>query len=467
MNPETLHTTVGDVGADALAYTAGQDAVLDLALLEADCLGTAAHVLMLSKMRVKPPILTAADAELVLRELARIAELARKGRFAIRLEDQDAHLAVERALTRRLGDLGKKIHTGRSRNDQVALDLRLYSKVNLLALMQETAALAEEWLVFARQHRTLPMVGRTHMQPAMPSSVGLWASAWTEGLLEDLQVLRCANDLNDRCPLGAAASFGVPLPIDRRLTSRLLGFREPIHNVLHANNARGKLEAMILTATHQVMLSLSRMAQDLIIFTMPEFGYFTLPHDLCTGSSIMPQKNNPDVLELLRARTAVSGACLARVQEIVRALPSGYNRDVQETKAPLMEGFELARSGVRVMRSLVRGLRPEPAALRNAFTPAVFATDHALELVARGMPFRDAYRLVKKNLHELANQDADHALARKRHLGAPAGLDFNLLQRRVKAVASYAQRQTLRHEQVMADLLPLSAAKTRTLRRKI
>ncbi len=452
MKQAVLQTTVGQIDARALAYTAGRDAELDMAILEADCQGTAAHVIMLSRMKIKPPVVTTAEARRVIGELARIAGLARKGRFPIRLADQDAHLAVERELTRRLGDLGKKVHTGRSRNDQVAVDLRLFAKVRLLEVMRETARLADLWLRFAARHRRLPMVGRTHMQPAMPSSVGLWASAWTESLLEDLSLLQCAADLNDRSPLGSAAGYGVPLPVDRRLTAGLLGFREPVHNVLHAGNARGKLESVILSATHQVMLSLSRMAQDMIVFTMPEFGYFTLPRELCTGSSIMPQKNNPDVLELVRARAASSGACLSRVLEVVRALPGGYNRDVQEAKAPFMEGLEMACSSVCVMQAIVRGLKPAPAALRAAFTPAVFATDHALELVANGMPFRDAYKHVKANLDELRRQSPDLALEKKFSPGASAGLDFTLLGSRLRAVAARVRRDAGRHERAMAAL---------------
>lgn len=454
MKKRACQTTVGRIAEEALEYTAGRDAELDLALLEADCHGTAAHVVMLSSMSLKPPVLTKHEAAQVLRELSGIAHSSRQGRFTIRLEDQDAHMAVERALTERLGDLGKKVHTGRSRNDQVAVDLRLYTRTRLLKLMLEVAGLAREWLGFARKHRRLPMVGRTHMQPAMPSSAGLWASAWSESLLDDLAALRCAHDLNNQCPLGSAAGYGVPLPLDRKLVSKLLGFREPVHNVLHANNARGKLESLVLSASHQVMLSLSRMAQDLILFSMPEFGYFILPQDLCTGSSIMPQKNNPDVLELVRARAATSFACLSIVLETVRALPSGYNRDVQETKAPLMEGLKIARSSVRIMTTMVRGLCPVPEAMRRAFMPEVFATDRALDLVADGMPFRDAYRHVKEHLGELAGENPDKAVARKQHLGAPAGLDFAMLDRRIKDSAAFAARETKKYDRAMAALLP-------------
>ncbi len=297
------------------------------------------------------------------------------------------------------------------------------------------------------------MVGRTHMQPAMPSSVGLWASAWAESLLDDLALLRTAYELNDRCPLGSAASYGVPLPIDRRLTSDLLGFAAPVHNVLHANQARGKLESVILAALGQAMLTLSRLAQDLILFSMPEFGYFRLPGEFTTGSSIMPQKRNPDVPELLRAKAAKVLAYANLVAEIVRAAPSGYNRDLQETKAPFMEGFELAISSLRILNPLVAGLEVDAAALRRGFGPEVYATDRALELVAQGLPFRDAYHQVKANLDQLAGYDPDAALAAKRHLGAPLGLDFKALAGQARAAARWAAGERKRYAAKRAALL--------------
>ena len=446
-------TTVGEVDAEVLAYTAGQDRVLDLALVEADCFGTAAHVSMLARLPVKPALLTPADARAVVAELRGIVAAAAAGQFKISLEDQDVHLAVERRLTEKLGDLGKRVHVCRSRNDQVATDLRLYAKTRLLDAADAAAALAGTLIAFAKKHAKVPMVGRTHMQPAMPSSVGLWASAWAESLLDDLALLRTAYELNDRCPLGSAASYGVPLPIDRRLTSDLLGFAAPVHNVLHANQARGKLESIILSALGQAMLTLSRLAQDLILFSMPEFGYFRLPAEFTTGSSIMPQKRNPDVPELLRAKAAKVLAYANLVAEIVRAAPSGYNRDLQETKAPFMEGFELAISSLRILNPLVAGLEVDAAALRRGFGPEVYATDRALELVAQGMPFRDAYHQVKANLDQLAGYDPDDALAAKRHLGAPLGLDFKALAGQARAAARWAAGERKRYAAKRAALL--------------
>ena len=434
-------TTVGEIDSEVLDFTAGQDVQLDLALVKADCLGTAAHVTMLSRMPVKPPVISPADCRKVIVALRGIVAQSKKGAFKITLTDQDVHLAVERMLTSKLGDLGKKVHTGRSRNDQVAVDLRLYAKEELLGAIDEAASLAAVLIAFAGKHAADPMVGRTHMQPAMPSSVGLWASAHAESLLDDVALLMTAYELNDQCPLGSAASYGAPLPLDRQLVSDLLGFSRPVHNVLYANNARGKLESVILMAMSQVMLTLSRLAQDLMLFTMPEFGYFTLPAAFCTGSSIMPQKRNPDVLELVRGKAAKVMSSVSCVAELIRGAPSGYNRDLQEAKGPFMKGIHMTRASLRVMKRLMAGTGVNRKAVLAGFSPDVFATDRALELVAGGMPFRDAYHHVKQHLDELKQMNPYQAIARKTHLGATAGLDFPGMGARAAEAMKFAEEE--------------------------
>ncbi|HBA85851.1 MAG TPA: argininosuccinate lyase [Verrucomicrobia bacterium] len=434
-------TTVGVIDSEVLAFTAGRDCILDRALIEADCMGSAAHVTMLSRMPLKPRLFSEKERRQVIAGLVEIMQRAAQGKFEITLDDQDVHLAVERTLTEQLGDLGKKVHTGRSRNDQVALDLRLYGKDQLLGTILEAAELADGLTRVARRHAADPMVGRTHMQPAMPSSVGLWAAAFSESLLDDIALLINAFELNDQSPLGSAASYGVPLPLDRQLVSDLLGFSRPVHNVLYANNARGKLESIVLNAMSQVMLTLSRLAQDLILFSMPEFAYFSLPDSCCTGSSIMPQKKNPDVLELIRAKTSKVIAFSLAVQEIVKASPSGYNRDIQEAKEPFMDGISTARSSLRIMSQLVEGLKVNREKLLAGFTPDVFATDYALERVAGGMPFRDAYHYVKEHLDELEALDPYKAIAQKTHLGGTAGMDFDLLDRRISGAILFVAEE--------------------------
>ncbi len=444
---------VGSVHPQVLAFTAGKDVVLDHALIEVDCLGSAAHVTMLTALKVSPRLFSADECRAVIDALLGVIRRARAGRFRVLPADQDVHLAVERALTNELGDLGRRIHTARSRNDQVALDLRLYGKVRLFDLMGDVGELARVLLRVARRHRMTPMVGRTHLQPAMPSSVGVWASAHAESLLDDLALLRGAFAMNDRCPLGSAAGYGVPLAIDRALTARLLGFEAPIHNVLYASTARGKCESVILNAASQVMLSVGRLAEDMILYMMPEFGYFTLPHEYCTGSSIMPQKNNPDVFELVRARSAKVLALAGWTAGVLKGLPSGYSRDLQETKEPFMEGLDVTAEAVRVLALVMARLQVHPDRLRAGFSAGVYAADRALELVAQGVSFRDAYDRVKANLDTLACADPDAAIAKKVHEGAPAGLDLDGLMRRASHEIGLVVRQRRRYNVALSRLL--------------
>jgi len=444
-------TTVGTINKEVLSFTAGRDVELDINLIQADCIGTAAHVTMLSKMT--PSIITEAECKKVIKELKAIIALAVDGKFKIRLADQDVHLAVERTLTEKLGDLGKKVHTCRSRNDQVAVDLRLYAREEILGTLEEAVALISALLAFGKKHQKVPMVGRTHMQPGMPSSVGLWASAHAESLLDDCVLLVSAYELNDQCPLGSAAGYGVPLAIDRELVSDLLGFHCPVHNVLYAGNARGKNESIVLGAMSQVMLTLSRMAQDLMLFTMPEFGYFTLPDELTTGSSIMPQKKNADVIELVRARASRVKACELAVYDLIKGSPSGYNRDLQDAKEPFMEGITMTRACLRVLSPFVQAIQVNKDKLLAGFTPDVFATDRALELVGEGMAFRDAYHYVKENLGELGKINPSKAILQKTHLGAPLGIDWALLKERVGAVAGVVSDERSFIEQTIQKLL--------------
>ncbi len=450
-------TIVGSIASEVLEFTAGRDAVLDAVLVEADCIGSAAHVTMLASMPLKPPLFSSEDRDRVVRELVNVVRMAREGKFRIRSADQDVHMAVERHITKHLGDLGKRMHTARSRNDQVAADLRLYAREQLIGTMGEAAELASALVRWGKKHRKIPMVGRTHLQPAMPSSVGLWATAHAEALLDDLTLLEAAYTFNDQCPLGSAAGYGVPVPIDRALTAKLLGFARPVHNVLYAGNARGKTESVILDAMSQVMVTLSRLAEDLILYSMPEFGYFRVPSEYCTGSSIMPQKRNPDVMELVRGRAARVHGLAVAASSILKGLPSGYNRDLQEMKEPLIEGLSVTRSCLRILALIVPRIGVDRGALLAGFTPEVFAADRALELVAEGMPFRDAYHQVRQNLDALeAVPDPERAVAAKTHLGAPAGLDFGALLARAAQAQRNARAGRRRVDKVVSKLLRVS-----------
>ena len=424
--------TDSTVDPDILAYTVGEDPVLDRALVKWDAMGTAAHVTMLSEMKgLKKPVVTKAEAAKVRKALAKIVK---DPKFEIRVDDQDVHMAVERVLTDMLGDLGKKIHTGRSRNDQVAVDVRLHMKSEILETERELAALAAELCSFGYAAGPVPMVGRTHLQPAMPSTVEMWATGHAEMILDQLANFEAAYQMADANPLGSAAGYGVPLPLNRQRTTELLGFARTMHNCFGASMGRGECEASLLSALAQLMAVLSRLAEDMILFSMPEFGYFTLPRAYCTGSSIMPQKYNPDVLELVRSKTAqVLGLATASLS-LLHAMPGGYNRDLQDCKGLYMKGLAITRTTLRILAKFVRGLGIDEAKLRAGFIPGVFATDVALRKVAAGTPWREAYHQVRDNLEALSTEDPDAAVAAKTHAGATAGLDYAMYDGRVSAL---------------------------------
>ena len=430
------------IDSDVLAYTVGDDPVLDLALVKWDCMGTAAHVTMLSEMKgLRRPVVTKAEAAKVRRELGRVVALAEKGKFFIRVDDQDVHMAVERVLTERLGDLGKKIHTGRSRNDQVAVDVRLHMKDEILRAESETVALASALRAFGKKSGAVPLVGRTHLQPAMPSTVEMWATGHAEMILDQLENLEAAYRLADLNPLGSAAGYGVPLPLDRKRTAELLGFSRTIHNCFGASMARGECEASLLSALAQLMAVLSRLAEDMILFSMPEFAYFRLPREYCTGSSIMPQKFNPDVLELVRSKAAQVLGLQTAALSLLHAMPGGYNRDLQDCKWLYMKGLSTTRTTLRIVAKVVKGLKVDAKKCRAAFSPGVFATDVALRKVAEGTPWRDAYHDVRDQFAalydgkpaEVASIDPDEAVAAKTHEGTTGGIDHGLYARREKA----------------------------------
>ena len=402
-------------------FTVGDDHLLDRRLVVADCVGSIAHGEMLAKIGILP------QEEFDALKSALLEVITLGEAFAITVDQEDVHTAVENHLTATLGDAGKKIHSGRSRNDQVILDIRLYAKGFLLVFKETLLALVQDLHDFGNTNEDIPMVGRTHMQVAMPSSVGLWAAAFAESLLDDLELINAAYVINDQCPLGSAASYGVPLPLDREMVAKRLGFAKVQNNVLYVNNSRGKIESVILQAAHQVSLSLSKLAVDLILWSMPEFGYFTLPDELCSGSSIMPQKKNPSALELIRAKSSVVAGCLATVTDIIKALPSGYNRDFQVTKGPFMQGCETALLCVEVCRLTIAKLTVNTDTCIKAFTAEVFATDKAIELVAGGMPFREAYKEIGLNIDKLEAEDPVASIAKKTHTGTTGNLNLGVI----------------------------------------
>lgn len=430
------------------AFMTGDDPQLDHALISYDCLGSIAHAKMLAKIG----ILTPDECQHLVDELNSLIQLSQQGKFKIQVDDEDVHTAIENALTSKLGPIGKKIHTARSRNDQILLDLRLYSRDWLLKTAQEVFGVIEAFLSFAQLHQAVAIPGRTHFQRAMPSSLGLWAGAFAESLLDDMELLKIAYLLVDQSPLGSAASYGVALAIDRQYVADLLGFEKVQNNVLYANNSRGKFEAVILNALVQIMSDLSKIATDIIIFSAPEFGYLGLPEKFCPGSSLMPQKRNPCPLELIRAKSATVQSYLFQVLDIIRALPSGYNRDFQETKRPLMQGFETTCLSLNVLNQMIPALEVKGKQCAEAFTSELFATDQALKLVKEGQPFRDAYYVVAMNPQEVLMQNPAENILSKTHLGATGNLRLDINHMRLQKYQMWHDELQQKWQCTLAEL---------------
>ncbi|MCS6936850.1 MAG: argininosuccinate lyase [Candidatus Bipolaricaulota bacterium] len=405
-------------------FTAQDDLPLDEALARYDVLGSLAHAAMLQKIGVL-------TAEEHCRLRGALLELLDQ-KLTLSVEDEDIHTKIENLLVARLGELGQKLHTGRSRNDQVLADLRLYAKERLQEIALELLALAEALAEFAQKHEFVPMPGYTHTRRAMPASVGLWAAAFSESLLDDVKLVKAVYELNDASPLGAAAGYGVPLALDRALTAELLGFKAVQRNALAAMNSRGKLEFATVSALGSVMLTIGRLADDLVWFSSEEFGFFEIPERFCTGSSLMPNKTNPDLLELIRARVARVVSAGGAVALVVHGLTSGYHRDLQETKEPFMKSLLTTRDCLAVLSRLIPELRVNEAKLRAACSAEIFAVDRVLEEVQRGVPFRKAYQNLKRELSALRVPNLKDALKKRAHLGGPGNLQLDVLKSEIE-----------------------------------
>jgi argininosuccinate lyase len=378
-------------------YTVGDDYRLDLALVRYDCIASIAHAGALRKAGV----LTETERRKLVSELRRIVELDRQGEFRIALEDEDGLTAIEKFLVAALGDLGKKIHTARSRNDQVVVAIRLYARDQLLEIQRRIDECTRVLRRKAAKLRRARMPGYTHARKAMPSSFAAWLEAFAESMRDNKIMIRAVLELVDRNPLGTGAGYGIPVfNLDRNQTARDLGFSRLQKSPLYVQNSRGKFEAIIVSALSNIMFDINKMSTDLILFSMDEFGFVRLPRNMCTGSSIMPQKLNPDVLEIARAQYHAVVANEFLIKGIIGSLMSGYNRDLQTTKKPLMNSFEIVASSLPILAHVIEHLEVDEAKCRQACTPEIYATEAAYNLVKKGMPFRDAYRKVARNLEE-------------------------------------------------------------------
>ena len=299
-------------------------------------------------------------------------------------------------MTKKLGDVGKKIHTARSRNDQVITALRLYYKDGLNDCKNAVNRLIDSIAAFVKTFGRISFPGYTHMRKAMPSTVGLWGNSFIDSMRDNVKLVDFTLSLLDQSPLGTGAGYGVPLAIDRAFTAEYLGFKKLQKNPLYVQLSRGKFESTILHTLTQIMLDFNKIASDLILFTMPEFNYFSLPDEFCTGSSIMPHKKNPDVLELLRAQYHSVIAYELQVKNTIGNLISGFNRDLQLTKEPTMRGLNITKKSCLVTSLIFTNLRVNEESCKKAMTDELFAVEEVYKLVQKGVPFRDAYRIVAK-----------------------------------------------------------------------
>ncbi len=430
-------------------FEAAQNSLLDARLVRHDVWGSLAHIAMLTKIGV----LTESEHRVLKDTLCNVLELEATHEFTVTLADEDVHTGVENYLVATAGAAGKKIHMARSRNDQVLVDLRLYGKEQLHSVAAKLCNLCSALLELADAHAGTPMPGYTHMQRAMLSSVGLWAASFAEALLDDEQLLSAAYKLNDQSPLGSAAGYGVPIAIDRQYCAELLGFSRVQNNVIYVQNSRGKVEAAIVQALAQIMLDLSKLAQDILLFSTVEYGFFQILQELCTGSSIMPQKRNLGVMELVRARTQTMLALQQQILGIVSGLPSGYNMDYQETKRPFMEALDLVQESLEICTLVVSKLEVNTERLIAACTFELFAADRAYELatVAR-LPFRDAYRIVGTEVTAQldrhlpfpveSQEQLAKRLAARSHLGGAGNLGLQEVQKQLEEARTTWDRRT-------------------------
>jgi argininosuccinate lyase len=445
----TLWSQTG-AGADArmLAYTVGDDRHWDTRLLPWDLLGSMGHV---EGLRASGLISTA-DHRALRAGLRSGLKAARDGKLRIGARQEDAHTAVEEWLTRRLGATGQRLHTGRSRNDQIACDLRLYLKAALLEIHDSAAALAQELMRFAARHRTALWPGYTHQRRAMPSSAGLWAAAFAEGVLDTLDSLPALWARIDRCPLGSAAGYGVPLPLKRAAASRALGFAAPEHNVATVQNGRGKLEAAVLAWCAELGHEAGKLATDAVLYSGEEYGLLVLPRALATGSSLMPHKRNPDVFELTRGRAAALDTDLVAVLSLKAKLGSGYHRDFQLLKEPLLRGLDRTRDMLAMLAAAVPQLGVDRARGAALLAGDPMTTDEVLRRTEAGTPFRAAYRAVAAAVTRGERFPVADPLARRRSPGSLGNLDLGPVRARLAARRRWSARARRRYAAALRRL---------------
>ncbi|NPA36626.1 MAG: argininosuccinate lyase [Chlorobi bacterium] len=371
-------------------FTVGKDRELDVLLAPFDVLGTMAHIRMLEKIG----LLKKEELDVLLDELRNIYNTARDGAFSIDEGVEDVHSQVEFLLTEKLGDIGKKVHSGRSRNDQVLLDLKLFARDRIEEIVKETEQLFRTLQAKSEEFKDILIPGYTHLQVAMPSSFGLWFGAFAESLVDDLQVVKAAWNVANQNPLGAAAGYGSSFPLDRTMTTRLLGFEDMNYNVVYAQMGRGKMERTVAFAIASIAGTLSKLAMDGCLFMSQNFGFIKLPDELTTGSSIMPHKKNPDVFELIRGKCNVLQTLPQTIGAVTTNLPTGYFRDLQVIKEYFLPAFEELLDSISIANFAIENITVNEDVITDEKYRLAFTVEEVNKLVLQGVPFRDAYKEV-------------------------------------------------------------------------
>ncbi|MFH6982043.1 argininosuccinate lyase [Marinoscillum luteum] len=415
-----------DVNKRVEAFTIGNDQELDLLLAPYDILGSLAHIEMLESIG----LLTGEELKVLSAELKQLYQLARAGELTIDPGMEDIHSQVEFLLTKKLGEVGKKIHSGRSRNDQVLVDLKMYFRGEIEEIVGLVKLLSDTLLSQSERYKDVLIPGYTHMQVAMPSSIGLWLGAYAESLSDDLIALRAAFDVANKNPLGSAAGYGSSFPIDRVKTTALLGFEEPNYNVVYAQMTRGKSEVALATAMASVAATLSKLAMDVCLYAGQNFGFLSFPDELTTGSSIMPHKKNPDVFELVRGRCNQLLSLPNELNLILSNLPSGYHRDLQQLKEHLFPGIQTLKQCLDIVDFSLSQVKVNPDVINDSRYDYLFTVELVNQLVLDGMPFRDAYKEVGKRVEEgtyRPDREIKHT-----HLGSVGNLANDQVAEKIK-----------------------------------
>lgn len=371
-------------------FTVGRDREMDLYLAESDVMGSMAHITMLESIG----LLTSDELKTLLHELRAIRKEILEGKFTIEEGVEDVHSQIELMLTRRLGDMGKKIHSGRSRNDQVLVDLKLFTRRQLQLVAEDVRTLFGELQAQSERYKQVLMPGYTHLQVAMPSSFGLWFGAYAESLVDDMMFLQAAFRMANRNPLGSAAGYGSSFPLNRTMTTQLLGFESMDYNVVYAQMGRGKMERNVAFALASVAGTLSKLAFDACLFNSQNFAFVKLPDECTTGSSIMPHKKNPDVFELTRAKCNKIQALPQQIMLIMNNLPSGYFRDLQIIKEVFLPCFQELRDCLSMVTYIIQRIKVNEHILDDPRYDLMFSVEEVNRLATEGMPFRDAYKKV-------------------------------------------------------------------------